>query len=479
MNEFLNTLKSKDVIYFFEQINKIPRGSGNEAAVSQYLVDFAKQRGLLVYRDEANNVIIKKDGTKGKEALAPVLLQGHVDMVCEKREDVVHDFTKDPIKLIFENGYIHADGTTLGADDGIAVAMALAVLDSSDIPHPPLEALFTTDEEVGMLGAAAFDPKLISAKRMINIDSEIEGVFTVGCAGGVKTHSIIPIKRVESKNKAYKAILSGLRGGHSGIEIHTERGNANKLIFRLYDMLRSNIDDLELAFVQGGAKDNAIPRYAEMMITTSVPADELAELAKAAEKTFLNELDGKDTLSVSIQPCETKFVFDSDSAKRLTAFAALCPNGVQTNNLKLGMPESSNNLGVVKTGEDRVEFICALRSSVASLKGMHLGALKKLTEICGGTLNTMGDYPAWEYKSDSPLCEFFVKEFKAVYGKDPVVETVHAGLECGLIGEKLPDMDMISIGPNLLDIHTPDERAEIASIERVWNFLLHILEKIN
>ena len=471
----ITKLMCKNLLYFFEEINKIPRGSGNEAAVSQYLCDFAAKRGLLAHRDSANNVIIKKGGTKGKEKLAPVLIQGHVDMVCEKREDVVHDFEKDPIKVIYENGFIHAGGTTLGADDDIAVAMALALLDSGDIPHPPLEALFTTDEEVGMLGAAAFDPKLITSRRLINIDSEQEGVFTVGCAGGVKTHSLIPVMLEKAAENAYKISISGLTGGHSGIEIHKERGNANKLIFRLFTILKQNIPDLALAFVKGGAKDNAIPRYAEMTVTTAINAEELKELVKAAEQTFNNELNGKDSLVISTEPTKTELVFDGESTKRLTAFAALVPNGVQSNYLSLGMPESSNNLGVVKTAENAVEFICALRSGTASIKGMHLNAIKQLTELCGGTLSTVGDYPAWEFKLNSPLCELFVTEFKKLYGKDPVVESVHAGLECGLIGEKIPDMDMISIGPDLLDIHTPEERADIMSIERTWKFLLHIL----
>ena len=443
-----------------------------------HTISFAKERGLLVHRDDANNIIIKKDGTQGMEKHAPVAIQGHMDMVCEKNEDSAHDFTKDPIKVIYDGDIIRADGTTLGADDGIAVAMALALLDSNDIPHPPLEVLITTDEEVGMLGAAAFDPALISARVLLNIDSEQEGVFTVGCAGGVKTHSVIPVKYVKTDKNAYNISISGLQGGHSGIEIHRERGNANKLILRLFNMLSADFSDIALAGVSGGAKDNAIPRFAKMTVCSSAPFEEIAEHIKIAEYTFNNELEGKDSLIVSIEKTQTDHVFDNDCAKRVTAFASLVPNGVQTNNLQLGMPESSNNLGVIVQHEDSVEFICALRSSLASLKGNMLDAITRLTKLCGGEISSVGDYPAWEFKPHSPLRDIFVDEYKKMYKKEPVVETVHAGLECGLIGEKIPDMDMISFGPDLYDIHTPNERAEIMSIERVWIFLQNVLKKL-
>ncbi|MBO5561797.1 MAG: aminoacyl-histidine dipeptidase [Firmicutes bacterium] len=473
----MKNLNCSRVLHYFEEINKIPRGSGNEKAVSDYLMAFAKEKGLLAHQDKANNVIIKKAASNGMESFRPVCIQGHMDMVCEKNADVEHDFTKDPIKVIYDGEYIHAGGTTLGADDGIAVAMALALLEDDDLPHPALEVLITTDEEVGMLGAAAFDPKLISARLLLNIDSEIEGVFTVGCAGGVKTHSHIPVEYEKNTAPAYLVSISGLQGGHSGIEIHKERGNANKLILRIYDMLKADFSDLAIAEVFGGAKDNAIPRTAEMVLATSAPFEDISEHIKIIEKTFLNELNGKDEVKISIEKTSAGRVFTAESAERLSTFAALVPNGVQSNNLALGMPEVSNNLGVIRQNEDDVEFICALRSSTASLKTELFGRVKKLTEVCGGRLDFIGDYPAWEFKNESPLRDIFVSEYKKMYGKDPVVETVHAGLECGLIGEKIPDMDMISFGPNLLDIHTPKERAEIMSIERVWNFLTAVLKK--
>ncbi len=474
----MNGLTCKSVLHYFEEINKIPRGSGNEKAISDYLADFAKSRKLTVHQDSANNIIIKKPGTFDLENAAPVCIQGHMDMVCEKKDGVVHDFTKDPIKVIYDGQYIHADGTTLGADDGIAVAMALALLDSSDITHPPLEVLITTDEEVGMLGAAKFDPSLISARKLLNIDSEQEGVFTVGCAGGCKTHSHIPVKYISNTKPAYRIGVSDLKGGHSGIEIHKERGNANKLIFRIYNMLKQEFADISAASVNGGAKDNAIPRSAEMTVTTSAPYEDICEHIKIIQKTILNELKDKDVLTINIEKTTAEKVFDTDSAKRVSAFAALVPNGVLNNNLQLGMPETSNNLGVVIQHESEVEFICALRSGTSSLKAELRSSIEQLTDICGGEFDAAGDYPAWEYRSVSPLRELFVKEYTVLYGSEPTVETVHAGLECGLIGEKIPDMDMISFGPDLLDIHTPDERADIMSVERVWNFLKEILKKL-
>lgn len=470
----MKELSCKKVLYWFEEINKIPRGSGNERAVSDFAVNFAKERGLLVHRDKANNVIIKKEGSHGLENAAPVCIQGHMDMVCEKEADVVHDFTKDPIKIIYEGDFIRADRTTLGADDGIAVAMAMALLDS-DIPHPPLEAVFTTDEEVGMMGAAALDPGLISSRRLINIDSEQEGIFTVGCAGGCKTHSFIPVTHIKNSLPAYKISISGLTGGHSGIEIHRERGNANKLIFRTFTLLSKQFSDIMLADVNGGAKDNAIPRFAEMTVATAAAFDDICEQIKITEETYLNELKSKDRVKISIEKTTADTVFDHISTQNLTAFAALMPNGVQNNNFDLNMPDTSNNLGVVITHENEAEFVCALRSGTASLKAELRSRVEQLTALCGGRISVIGDYPAWEYKQNSALRDIMVSQFKALYGKEPVIETVHAGLECGLISEKMPDMDMVSIGPDIFDIHTPQERASISSIERVWQFLLQTL----
>lgn len=464
------------VLYFFEKINEIPRGSGNEKAISDYLVAFAKERGLWVHQDKANNVIIKKPASKGYENHGAVVIQGHMDMVCEKNPDVIHDFEKDPIKVIYDGDFIHADGTTLGADDGIAVAMAMALLDDKAAVHPPVEVVITTDEEVGMLGAANLDTTLIEGRRLLNIDSEEEGIFTVGCAGGVKTESVIPVEfTVPSYDNFLKITVTGLEGGHSGIDICKERANANKIMARVLDRL-VNIEKAEIAHIMGGAKDNAIPRYAEAVV-----ACKDIESLKATVNIVSEELNAEYSVTdrnieINSDNAEkVERVFSEKSAKRVIAAIMLMPNGIQSMNLDLHMAESSNNIGVVKMKEDSVALICAVRSSVITKKTYIKTQIEELTKLCGGIIESHGDYPAWEYKVESPLRDLFIEVYKDCYNETPKVETVHAGLECGLIAEKIPDMDMISFGPNLLDIHTPKERASISSIERVWNFLCQVL----
>lgn len=467
------------VLYFFEKINEIPRGSGNEKAVSDYIVKFAEERNLWVHQDKANNVVIKKQGSTGYENHKPVVIQGHIDMVCEKNNDVVHDFLKDPIKVIYEGDFIHADGTTLGADDGIAVAMAMAVLDDANAVHPPLEVVLTTDEEVGMLGAASLDASVIKGRTLLNIDSEEEGVFTVGCAGGVKTESIIPVNFVEPKYNDFMRIeVTGLKGGHSGIDIDKERANANKLMGRVIEKL-VRTENVEICSLNGGAKDNAIPRYAEVVICCKD-----CESVKATVNIFAEEI--KTEFSVNDSNIEIKAesiervdkVFDLKSTENVISAINIMPNGIQSNNIQLNMPESSNNLGVVKMNENSVSLICAVRSSSITRKAYIKSQIELLTKLCGGTTKSHGDYPAWEYNAESPLRDLFIDVYKECYNDEPKVETVHAGLECGLIAEKIPDMDMISFGPDLLDIHTPKERASISSIERVWNFLCNVLERL-
>lgn len=467
------------VLYFFEKINEIPRGSGNEKAVSDFLVEFAKKRCLWVHQDKANNVIIKKSASKGYENHPIVVIQGHMDMVCEKNPDVVHDFEKDPIKVIYDGDFIHADGTTLGADDGIAVAMAMALLDDNEAVHPPVEVVITTDEEVGMLGAASFDTTLIEGRRLLNIDSEEEGIFTVGCAGGVKTESVIPVEfTVPSYDSFVKITVTGLEGGHSGIDIDKERANANKVMARVLDRI-VNTEKAEIAYIMGGAKDNAIPRYAEAKVACK-DVDSLKATVNIIAEELRTEYAVTDrNIEINVETSEKiERVFSDDSAKRVIAAIMLMPNGIQSMNLDLKMAESSNNIGVVKMKEDSVALICAVRSSVITRKAYIKTQIEELTKLCGGVTESHGDYPAWEYKIESPLRDLFIEVYKDCYNETPRVETVHAGLECGLIAEKLPDMDMISFGPNLYDIHTPKERASISSIERVWNFLCQVLKRM-
>lgn len=467
------------VLYFFEKINEIPRGSGNEKAISDYLVAFAEERGLWVHQDRANNVIIKKTASLGYENHKPVVIQGHMDMVCEKNDDVIHDFEKDPIKVIYDGDFIHGDGTTLGADDGIAVAMAMALLDDMDCEHPPLEVVITTDEEVGMLGASELDTTLIKGRTFLNIDSEEEGVFTVGCCGGVKTDSIIPVEFVDSSYDNFLRItVSGLLGGHSGIDIDKERGNANKIIARVIDRIIS-VENAEVSSLNGGAKDNAIPRYAEAIICCK-DSDSLKATVSIINEEIRAEYSANDNnIIIKAEDIErVDKVFTSDSIKKVITAIYSIPNGVQSNNIELNMPESSNNLGVIKMNENSITITCAVRSELYSKKALLKRQIERISELCGGTTESHGDYPAWEYKSNSHLRDLFVEVYKENYGCEPILETVHAGLECGLIAKKVPDMDMISFGPNLYDIHTPKERASISSIERVWNFTKDVLKRL-
>lgn len=472
-------MKCDKVLYFFEKINEIPRGSGNEKAISDYLVKFAKERGLWVHQDKANNVIIKKKASKGYENHSAVVIQGHMDMVCEKDPDVIHNFEKDPIKVIYEGDYIHADGTTLGADDGIAVAMAMALLDDENAVHPPLEVVITTDEEVGMLGAANLDATLIEGRRLLNIDSEEEGIFTVGCAGGVKTESEIPVEFVKPcYDKFARIVVTNLEGGHSGIDINKERANANKIMARVLDRIMSG-EKAQICSIKGGAKDNAIPRYGEAVVCCGDIGSLEATVNIIKEEIRAEYALTESNIEISTEEVEIcDNVFSENSAKKVLTAILLMPNGVQSMNLELNMPESSNNIGVVKMNGNSVSLICAVRSSVITKKAYIKSQIERLTEICGGITKSHGDYPAWEYRAESPLRDLFTEVYRECYKSEPKVETVHAGLECGLIAEKIPDMDMISFGPDLFDIHTPKERASISSIERVWDFLCKALGRM-
>ena len=447
-------MKCDNVLKFFEAINQIPRGSGNEKGVSDYIVSFAKERNLWVHQDSANNVIIKKGATKGYENAPTVVIQGHMDMVCVKNPDVVHDFLKDPIKMIYEGDYLRADGTTLGADDGIAVAMGMALLDSDDIPHPALEVVFTTDEEVGMLGASSLDMTLLEGRILLNVDSEEEGIFTVGCAGGRKTNSVVPVEYVESKNQEFSKItISGLKGGHSGIDIVRYRANANKLMARTLESLVENCN-IEVA-------------------------ENLDVQCKLLQAEFLNEYYNiDDNITITVEKTEKTKVFSDESTTRVLTVMNNIPDGIQFMNLEFDMPHTSNNLGVVSTDENGVSMVCAIRSDIPSKKIELYSKIESLTKLAKGNTTFRGDYPAWEMKQDSPLRNLCEKVYTEQYGKAPVVETVHAGLECGLFAEKVPDFDMVSFGPNLLDIHSPSERAEIPSVERTWEFLLNVLAEI-
>jgi dipeptidase D len=479
----IKNLSCNRVLYWFEELNKIPRGSGNEAAVSNMLKAFANERGLYVRQDEANNIIIKKNASEGMENVPAILIQGHMDMVCEKIPEVEHDFTKDPIKVIYDGDFIRAEGTTLGADDGIAVAYALAALEDDSLVHPELQVLITTDEEVGMGGATAVDCHDITARRVLNIDSEDEGIFTVGCAGGMKTTSVIPVEyeNVGEREGAWLSI-GGLMGGHSGVEIIKERANANKLLARVLRALNEKMD-IRIANPFGGAKDNAIPRDAGCFVALTPGGIEGAHSITRELEAVLNRefAQQKETITITLNPCEREErVFTEDSFNRFVTAVMLMPNGVLAMNCELAMPETSNNLGVIKTTDDgkAVVLTCAVRSSVISRKYEVFDKIKALTELAGGSCEYKGNYPAWEYKSDSALLKEARRIFEAEYGHEPKLETIHAGLECGLLGEKMPGCELISFGPDIHDIHTPKEKADIGSIERTWKLLRRLITEM-
>jgi len=479
----IDNLSCSRVLYFFEEISKIPRGSGNEKQISDYLVKFANDRNLFCNQDEALNVIIKKKGSYGYENSPAVILQGHMDMVCEKNSDVEHDFEKDPIEVIYEGDFIKANGTTLGADDGIAVAMSLALLDCDDIPHPPIEVIFTTNEEVGMFGAEALDVSLLSGKTLINIDSEDEGIFTAGCAGGMRAISTFKIEfERQSKNfESYKIVVNGLRGGHSGIDIDKERANANRLIARVLNELRNKFD-VRINSVSGGAKDNAIARQAQAVISFEQSNyNSILEEIKEIENAYKNEYRNTDgNISLKIYKTENRDkCFTKDFSDKIVSAIMLIPNGVQSMSTDVeGLPESSNNLGVVNDNGSEIELVSAVRSAVVSKKYFIFEQIKLLTEVCGGSAVCKGDYPAWEFNPNSNIRNTFVKLYKEMFNSDATINIIHAGLECGLFAKKLKNADMISFGPNLYDVHTPEERASISSIERTWNFLLSVLKSL-
>lgn len=484
MLETLKDLKSFEVIKFFKEMNQIPRGSGNEKAVSDWLVKFAKDRDLEVIQDEALNVIIKKPASKGYESAPTVILQGHMDMVCEKNQGTEHDFEKDPIEFIIDGDFIKANGTTLGADNGIAVAFALSILDRSDLNHPALEVLITTEEETGMGGALALNPEHLNGRILINIDSEEEGVLLVSCAGGVRARISVPVELEEVKDnlKTLAIKIRGLKGGHSGMEINKERGNSNKMMGRFLMDLNSVVD-FKLSSLNGGAKMNAIPREADAVIL--VKAEEMSKVeAKIAEwnKIFKNELQGiDDDLALTVENTEAvDKVFNEATKLNVLRAVFMVPNGVQTMSMAVeGLVQSSTNLGVVTTNSDSVELDNAVRSSVASLKKSIKDQMIVLAEILGASIELESDYPEWAYKADSKIRDIFMDVYEKTFGKKAEISAIHAGLECGLIGDKFNgELDQISFGPNMFDVHTPEEKVSISSVERMYDYLLKVLAEV-
>lgn len=477
----LTHLEPASVFRYFEEICSIPHTSYHEKALSDYCVSFAKDHGYYWEQDELGNVLIIADATDGYEETEPVILQGHLDMVGDKTADCTLDLEKDGLELYIDGDLVRAKGTTLGADNGIAVAYALAVLDADDIPHPRLEVVLTVSEEVGLLGAAAMDLSSCKARKLINIDSEDEGIFTAGCAGGLRGWCTIPVNRAMKTGIICNLSLTNLLGGHSGMEIHKGRANANVLMGRFLLAL-DNTFSYGLLELSGGTKENVIPKESKAVILVSEKdLESLKQTAMDFQKDISTEYGTSDpniTLDLQIPDMEEEIelVLDNPSLERVLTLLTLMPNGVQTMSADLpGLVESSLNNGVILLENDTFQTRLSIRSSVASIKTYIASQASQLTEILGGSVDYAGDYPAWPYARESKLRDQCIAIYKEQYGQEPKIEMLHAGLECGIFSDKLPGLDCISFGPDLVDVHTPNETMSISSVQRVWEFLKALL----
>lgn len=479
----LEGLKPEKVFYFFEELCKIPHGSGNTKEISDYLVNFAKERGLKYYQDESNNVVIYKNASAGYDQAPVTILQGHCDMVAEKTSESDHDFEKDGLKLMIEDGYITADGTTLGGDDGIAVAYMMAVLDDDSLRHPALECVITTDEEIGLLGAKALDPSVLKGEYLINMDSEEEGYLWISCAGGLSGVSRIPVEYREIEGEVAEVVIDGLTGGHSGAEIDKIRANANKLMGRfLYELGQKT--GYTVAELEGGTKDNAITRKGRALLVVDPEGkNALEEYAVSYQADLRKEYSGTDagiTVSVAFRGVEKVSALTMTSKEKAVFFLMNVPYGVEKMSGEIdGLVETSNNIGILKLDEKELYASCGVRSSVGSAKLHVSDKIQYLTEFLGGEYTVEGDYPAWEYKKDSKLRDLMVDSYAELFGEKPSVKAIHAGLECGLFYDKIPGLDCVSYGPTMKDIHTTEEKLSISSTSRMWDFLVKVLENIH
>lgn len=475
----LKGLEPAAVFSYFEEICSIPHGSGNTKPISDYLVNFAKTQKLSYIQDDLNNVILFAEGTCGLENHEPVILQGHMDMVCEQDATSSIDMEKEGLDIQHDDTFVFAKGTTLGGDDGIAVAYALALLADKTIAHPPLEVVITVDEETGMEGAVGIDLSMLKGKKLINIDSEDEGVFTVSCAGGATAILNLPVTREQVKGQTVKLTVEQLTGGHSGVEIHKNRANANKVLGEFLHRAEA-LSPLSIAALLGGAKDNAIPRSAEAMVLTDAKPEQLSEIASALEAEIKEAFD-EPQAKITVAMCDTTYdaALCKASSHQIIALLQEVPNGVIRFSEDIeGLVETSLNLGILELEESKAQLTFAVRSSVNQNKDALLEELQKIIEAYGGSYTERGAYPAWEYNKDSLLRDTFVEAFQKLYHKEPKVEAIHAGLECGLFSEKIKNLDCISFGPQLYDVHTSREKLDIASTERTWELLLEVLKQL-
>lgn len=481
MSYVIHGYQPEKLFRYFEDLAAIPHGSGNESAVADWLVAFAHERGLEVIRDAWNNVLIRLPASEGREGEATLLLQGHTDMVCEKNNDTVHDFTKDPLKLRVTDGWLHAEGTTLGGDDGIAVAVMLTVLDGGVSSNPPIECLFTTEEETGLTGAGNFDYSLLRARRMINLDNEELGILIAGCAGGIRSEVDIPINTVPYALPRIEIELKGLCGGHSGGCIHMGRANANKLMARILTALFA-AHPFRLVRMDGGSKDNAIPRECRAVIATEELEQSLAFLA-AYEKTVAAELGEEDRgfhLVTATATAEAKDrAMDTLATRRVLTVLTAAQDGVIAMSHDVpGLVEYSRNMGVVRTDTDKCRFTCVFstRSAIEAQIDASVAQLDMLASLVGAKTRHHSRYPGWSFAKESATRDAYCARYREVMGRDVEVTIIHAGLECGIMKNHLPDLDAISVGPDMQGIHSPDEKMNLASCEKFWEILRGMIE---
>jgi len=477
-------LENSSILKFFREISAIPRSSKSEEAIADYLIAFAEKRGLEWYRDDIDNVVIKKPGSPGAENLPPVMLQGHTDMVCEKNAGTNHDFASEGIKLIQEGNYLRADGTTLGADNGAAVAYMLAALDDNTLVHPPLECVFTVQEEIGLIGAKELDGSVLSSRTMINLDGGLFGTAIVSCAGGLRANLTRKYERVQ-RDSVYtmNVAVRGLVGGHSGLDIIHGRGNSIKILARILNRILLEYDKAEISKISGGAKDNAIPRESDcnLLFLSGSDRDGACGIISTMEKEIREELRETDPdfrVEVTLLNDTTAGSIGSELTSDLVHLLLLGPNGVlKRSNAAGGFVVASVNLGVIETDTDEIRVTFAPRSSVASIQVDIKNKLKVLASAFGFDVALKSEYPGWSFAANSPIRDAFARSFADLFNKSLNVEAVHAGLECGLFSEKLPGLDAISLGPTILDCHTPQEKLDLETFHQVWALVLDVLRK--
>ncbi len=476
----LNSLEPQRVFHYFEEIAGIPHGSGDMVKIADYCVDFAKKHSFEYYRDNANNVVIYKKGTAGRENMEPVILQGHLDMVCQQTEDRSIDFTAEGLDLLVDGDFVSARGTTLGADNGIAVAMVLAILESDTLPHPPIEAVFTTDEEIGMVGAMALDMRVLRGRKMVNIDAEEDESMTVSCAGGSDFQALLPLTRITQKGTEITIILKNLQGGHSGVEIDKGRVNANMLAGRFLGYMTKTAS-FSIISIDGGDKGNAIPNLCKIRLCAN-EAKEFIANANDYLNTIKEEISAREkdfSFEISVGEYAEHNVFEPAIQGNLT-YALLCaPNGIVEMSAEInGLVETSLNLGVLKTCDNEILFHFTLRSNKKSAIEFLESRLTAFFSAIPCQIKTFGHYPAWEFNSNSTLQGDYISAYKAVTSNEPAIEAIHAGLECGVFSSALSGLDCIAIGPQLFDVHTVREKMSISSVQKIYKILTTLLQNI-